>query len=186
MTVAIRFWRCAPRAAPLVLALSLGACDRGSAQRPGESVAEPAREGESPGAAPAESPWPTRATRTVASADGGFAVRFATEPDPIEPREPFVLHVELFRDAACTTPLGDGASAAITVDASMPHHGHGMNVRPTTTSLGNDRYRVHGMLFHMPGRWELFFDRTVDGITERAQVTLEIEDLPASPPARTP
>jgi hypothetical protein len=36
-------------------------------------------------------------------------------------------------------------------------------------------YRVDGMLFHMPGYWELYFDLSREGVMERAQgaVTLE-------------
>jgi hypothetical protein len=41
------------------------------------------------------------------------------------------------------------------VDATMPQHGHGMNYRPTVEPLGEGRYRVNGMLLHMPGRWQL-------------------------------
>ena len=41
------------------------------------------------------------------------------------------------------------------VDAGMPMHGHGMNYRPTMTRLDDNRVRVEGMLFHMPGSWEI-------------------------------
>lgn len=120
---------------------------------------------------------------TVTGADGGFTVRYRTSPDPIEPREPFVIEAELFADPACTTRLADPPPATLTFDAAMPHHGHGMNVRPTSTSLGGGRYRITGILFHMPGRWEMFFDRTVDGVTERAQKTIEIKDVEPAPAA---
>lgn len=54
---------------------------------------------------------------------------------------------------------GDGASAQLTkADASMPAHKHGMNYRPTITPLGNGRFRVDGMMFHMAGQWELAFE----------------------------
>lgn len=48
-----------------------------------------------------------------------------------------------------------GRADAPRVDATMPQHGHGMNYRPTLESLGEGRYRVNGMLLHMPGRWQL-------------------------------
>ena len=43
-------------------------------------------------------------------------------------------------------------------DASMPAHKHGMNYRPTIKPLGNGRFRVDGMMFHMAGRWQLAFE----------------------------
>ena len=44
------------------------------------------------------------------------------------------------------------------VDATMPAHRHGMNYRPVITALGNGRYRVEGLMFHMAGLWQLGFE----------------------------
>ena len=55
------------------------------------------------------------------------------------------------------TRRGDGAEL-LRVEATMPEHKHGMNYTPTIVVIGNGRYRVEGMLFHMPGEWELAFD----------------------------
>lgn len=60
-------------------------------------------------------------------------------------------------------------------DAGMPEHMHGMNVEPTVTRLDDGSFLVQGMLFHMPGRWELYFDITKDGVTERAQTEIILE-----------
>lgn len=43
-------------------------------------------------------------------------------------------------------------------DATMPEHRHGMNYRPRITSLGDGRFRVEGMMFHMAGHWQLVFE----------------------------
>jgi hypothetical protein len=43
-------------------------------------------------------------------------------------------------------------------DARMPVHGHGLNYRPRITAAGPGRYRVEGILFHMPGPWQFVFD----------------------------
>ena len=40
----------------------------------------------------------------------------------------------------------------------MPDHGHGMLRRPEVEDRGDGSYFVRGMLFHMGGFWELFFD----------------------------
>lgn len=44
------------------------------------------------------------------------------------------------------------------VDATMPEHRHGMNYRPRITPLGDGRFRVEGMMFHMAGHWQLVFE----------------------------
>ena len=33
-----------------------------------------------------------------------------------------------------------------------------MNYRPSVTPQGAGRYRAEGLMFHMPGRWELVFE----------------------------
>lgn len=63
----------------------------------------------------------------------------------------------------------------VNVDAAMPHHGHGMNVVPSVTKLSDGYFSVEGMLLHMPGRWELYFDITRKGVTERAQTEVFLE-----------
>lgn len=54
----------------------------------------------------------------------------------------------------------DGAAppAEVRVDATMPEHKHGMNYRPSVKPQGAGRYRAEGLMFHMPGRWELVFE----------------------------
>ncbi|MEY3024913.1 MAG: hypothetical protein RJA16_1739 [Planctomycetota bacterium] len=105
------------------------------------------------------------------TAGGSWQVRWRSGPEGILPLEPFTLEVEI-RDADGRSP---GEAVVVTADAAMPHHGHGMNFVPRTTALGEGRYRIEGMLFHMRGRWELFVDVEHDGLLERAQWTLEAE-----------
>lgn len=135
--------------------------------------AQPAAPTDASARAPKPDPTPVVATesawRPLVSSDGGFALRWRPTPDPIPSLDPFSIEVEVFVDDSFTTPLDGGELLA---DAAMPHHGHGMNVRPRTTRLGPGRYRVDAMLFHMGGRWELFFDRIEGGAAERAQTTV--------------
>jgi hypothetical protein len=58
------------------------------------------------------------------------------------------------------------------VDAVMPEHRHGMNYRPSVKALGPGRWRVEGLLFHMPGRWELRLDVQSAGRTDRLLDTI--------------
>jgi hypothetical protein len=51
-------------------------------------------------------------------------------------------------------------------DATMPEHRHSMNYRPSVKPLGGGRWRAEGLMFHMPGRWELRLDVQATGRTE--------------------
>ncbi|MEZ4266787.1 MAG: FixH family protein [Myxococcota bacterium] len=86
----------------------------------------------------------------VMTAGGSYSVRFQTTPDPLPLNEHFDMVI---------TVEGAGAGAAVatevSVDATMPLHGHGMNVLPTVEAQGDGRFVVEGMLFHMPGQWRL-------------------------------
>lgn len=88
--------------------------------------------------------------------------------------ESFNLHVQVYevRDEIIRFPL---RNVSLSVDAGMPEHMHGMNVQPKITQMKDGSFLVEGMLFHMPGRWELYFDITRNGVTERAQTEINLE-----------
>lgn len=97
-----------------------------------------------------------------------YEVAFATQPAPIATGAHFALEV-----AVC--PRGGAAPPRVlAVDAVMPEHRHGMNYRPTVTVLGPGRYRAEGLMFHMPGRWDLLFDVDGGAGTERLVATLRL------------
>ena len=104
----------------------------------------------------------------------GF-IRLSTPEAEIAYRwEPGVLKVGQFFAAeviACRAP-GAGAVRQILLDAQMPAHGHGMNYRPTVTSTGPGRFRIAGLMLHMPGMWRLTFD-LVQG-DKRTRLTQEV------------
>lgn len=84
---------------------------------------------------------------------GPLQLAWRAEPVDIANGRPFVLTVRLCPVQAELT----------SVDATMPEHRHGMNYRPSVKALGDGRWRVEGMLWHMSGRWELRFDVTHEG-----------------------
>lgn len=106
----------------------------------------------------------------ITSNDGTLRVLYATEPASVPMNEPFSIDVMV-------VPAADQPDVTfeLSVDAAMPEHAHGMNVEPKVTPLGGSRYRVTDMLFHMAGRWELYFDVTRDGITSRAQDEITLQ-----------
>lgn len=63
----------------------------------------------------------------------------------------------------------------VRVDAEMPEHRHGMNYRALVTAEAPGRYRADGLLFHMPGRWELIFEVRASGRSDRLTRSIELE-----------
>jgi len=91
-----------------------------------------------------------------------YTIAYRTVPSPIVTGEHFALDITV-------CPIGNGPPPrALRVDARMPEHRHGMNYRPTVVAKGRGRYRAEGLLFHMNGRWEVVFDLTTAGASERA------------------
>jgi hypothetical protein len=68
---------------------------------------------------------------------------------------------------------GDSVEGALTFDATMPDHGHGMNVEPTVSSSAAGEYLIEGINLHMPGTWKLDFSLDVDGTVTDATVDYE-------------
>lgn len=106
------------------------------------------------------------------SNSGTYSVSYSCEPDPIPVNEFFSLEVAVVDSRDPSRPVGE---VVVVADASMPAHRHGMNTQPEVRALGKGRFTVAGMLFHMPGHWELYFDITHDAVTERAQFDIDLE-----------
>jgi hypothetical protein len=85
--------------------------------------------------------------------DGGTAVAYKTNPARIEVGKPFSIDV-----VACVDGEKRMAPSRIRVDAGMPMHGHGMNYTPSERKIGPGHSSFDGMVFHMPGHWQITFD----------------------------
>ena len=87
-----------------------------------------------------------------ATTDGGpWQVTWAPTPDPIPFDETFSLRIDVTTDAGAAI---DPDAITLSVDATMPAHGHGMTTDPEVVVEG-DHFLATGMLFHMTGRWQL-------------------------------
>ena len=117
---------------------------------------------------------PAPATQVAASetSDGNYFVTYVTQPAPIPLNEMFSLEVNVFQDA---TLQQRSSGVAIEVDAAMPAHQHGMNLTPRVQPVSDGHFRATGMLFHMPGHWEIYIDVIKDGRKERARFEVEIQ-----------
>jgi YtkA-like protein len=98
-----------------------------------------------------------------------YAIAYTTAPDPIPVGQHFVVEF-----AVCTRG-GARPPQSVRVDASMPEHKHGMNYRPGVTTIRPGAYRAEGLLFHMPGRWEITFDVVAGNTTERLTDILRLD-----------
>ena len=106
------------------------------------------------------------------SNDGAYLVVYRTRPPVIPVGEPFAMDVQVFDARRGQVALVDAALAA---DAAMPEHRHGMNVVPQVLKNSDGTFTVTDMVFHMPGRWEIYFDVTRNGVTERAQAEVFVD-----------
>ena len=114
----------------------------------------------------------------VATTNGGtYRVGWRSFPEPIPENEPFRLHV-LIERADGSGPAPEGL--ALEAGAVMPAHRHGMLRQPRTTRLEDGSYEVEGMLLHMGGAWDLFFDLVHARTVERARFPIALV-----PPAAT-
>ncbi len=69
--------------------------------------------------------------------------------------QPFTLDMQVCPSSA----------TLVRVDATMPAHRHGMNYRPSIQATGDGAWRAEGLMFHMPGHWQLQWQvRTPDGV----------------------
>ena len=84
--------------------------------------------------------------------DPSLVLVYRLLPEPVPVGKHFAI------DFALCPRTGAPLPADVRVDASMPEHQHGMNYRPSVAARGGGVYRAEGLMFHMPGRWELVFE----------------------------
>ncbi len=62
----------------------------------------------------------------------------------------------------------------LSIDAGMAAHNHGMNSKPMIESLGQGKYKISGLLFHMSGKWFFEFSVQRGVIFDKTKITLEV------------
>ena len=72
------------------------------------------------------------------------------------------------------TPDGNAIDDAVmTIEGGMPQHDHGLPTAPRVTeNLGDGRYRIQGLRFHMAGAWIIEFTIEANGKTDTLTVEL--------------
>lgn len=130
------------------LALALSGCDSKAGSGPPANVKGP---------------------RELRSNAGNYTVTFTASPEPIPMNQLFDLSFTV------VSKRGSKEVPKVEVDARMPAHGHGMNRVPKVSRQPDGSFKAEGMLFHMPGHWELYFDVAEGGSTERAQCDVHLQ-----------
>ena len=82
---------------------------------------------------------------------------------------------ELFAVQAEALPMAatDTGGVALTLDASMPAHRHGMMTDPKVTPQSPGKWRVEGMKLHMHGHWVLHATLTDSGLQDEIDLPFE-------------
>ncbi|WP_168210903.1 FixH family protein [Persicimonas caeni] len=109
-------------------------------------------------------------SRAKLTESGAFYVAYTPSPDPIPFNQLFELDVEVWESADMANAVAD---ADVSVEVTMPAHGHGMNTEPTVTNNDDGTYLVEGMKFHMESqspaeRWEIAVSVDRDGTADTA------------------
>ena len=100
---------------------------------------------------------------------GHYVVAYRTQPAKIVVGKHFSIEIMTCAKGNAPAPSG------VTVDAFMPDHGHGMNYKATVRAMADARFRADGLMFHMPGRWDLMFDVQGAGGVERLTRSIVLE-----------
>lgn len=111
--------------------------------------------------APGDCPAPEAGAAVIEQP--GLRATWRADPVPAVSR-PFALRITLCPARA----------ELLRVDATMPEHRHGMNYRPRLQPAGPGAWTADGLLWHMPGRWELLLVARVDGQERRLVQSVQL------------
>jgi hypothetical protein len=98
-----------------------------------------------------------------------YVLLFDPRPGPIAVGRDVSLEIRVCPRVGALAPRG------LRVDAVMPAHRHGMNYRASITPRGDGRFLAQGLVFHMPGHWQLLFDVESAAGSERLAADLVLE-----------
>jgi len=104
----------------------------------------------------------------VDSRAGTYRLHWRSLTGKIPRNEDFALEVWVLRDGA---PVKE---VHLDVHAWMPDHGHGMLRKTRAEPQPDGSFRVEGMLLHMRGHWQLFFDLLEGTMAETAESAVDL------------
>lgn len=107
--------------------------------------------------------------KTLSDEKSGTVLTWRFAPAQPKIGEFFVVEFAICDRAGAVT------AETLRIDAQMPAHRHGMNFQPKIASAGANLFRAEGMMFHMPGTWQLVFERRAPASTARLTTDVVIE-----------
>jgi hypothetical protein len=104
------------------------------------------------------------------SRSGKFMAHYSSELDPLVINR---IHYGVLQLETRSGAAVDGARIRIT--GGMPEHKHGLPTQPEVTRyLGDGKYLIEGLRFHMQGAWELLITIEVDGTQDIIRIPLQL------------
>jgi len=107
----------------------------------------------------------------IVSKEGSFRLTLQSNPAPLPLNELFEITVSVDASAAADDSINP---VWLRGNAEMPEHKHGMNTRVIVEQLGDGRFVLKGLLFHMRGEWLITFDVAKGRVHEQATVRIEL------------
>ncbi len=104
-------------------------------------------------------------TSQIASQSGRYHIEFSPSITDMPLNQYFDL--EVLVKGTTQQPLSH--SISLTFDAGMKAHNHGMNVKPIIKRLGKDKFKIEGVLLHMPGKWFIRFNLFRGAMSDHAE-----------------
>lgn len=105
---------------------------------------------------------------SVESKGGSYTVVFSPHSNKIPLNQYFDLDVSVMG----ATKQILAYEVELEIDAGMRAHNHGLNVKPVIKKLEKAKFRVEGMLLHMPGEWFINFVIHRGTMTDKAEINL--------------
>jgi len=100
---------------------------------------------------------------------GIYTVSFESSIEPIAINQIHDWTLSISTDGDSVT------GAALIISGGMPEHDHGMPTRPRMTAeLGEGKYVIEGMRFHMNGLWEVTIEISANGRRDTVVITLSL------------
>lgn len=98
-----------------------------------------------------------------------FKVSYESSPSPVP-----LLAVHTWTVSIWDASGQPVSGARVLVEAGMPEHGHGFPTVPQVRSLGEGKYLLEGLRFHMPGRWVVGLRIKAGPVTDSVAFNLEL------------
>lgn len=100
--------------------------------------------------------------------ESGMTLHYRIEPSPLRVAQHFSMQFRICKGGQTLKP------DAFKVDALMPRHGHGMNYKADIEIQQDGLVEARGMLFHMPGEWQIELYLSHDGLARQVKIDYQI------------